>query len=176
MRDPGYLGAVAVLLAIALAAVALRLASSDASSAAVEQSAPPSTATAAPRATPSPAQATATPSYADVLSDSLRLIDLTAWHDALEAHHARTGTYPSSSGAFIAICADAADGICSLRSGDEEFRAGEGDAPHWYRSDGVSFTLATAVSAASATDDCPGDLPPDLADEPAACVSSGGGE
>jgi hypothetical protein len=173
LRDPLYSAALATLAIIAIVAGAI--AAADRTSGASPADAPPAataTSTAPPASTRVPI-ATATPAE-NIWADSQRLLDLANVRDALQTYRARNGAYPSTDGDFSTLCARSLDAGCLLLSVAPDLKAGDGDEPYWYASDGTTYTLLAVVSAPPETSGCPADLPAELRGRPVACVSTGG--
>jgi hypothetical protein len=172
LRDPLYSAAFATLVIIAIAAGAIAAADRTSGATPGDAPVPAATATVRPASTPRPVP-TATPAE-NIWADSQRLLDLANVRDALQTYRARNGAYPSTDGDFSTLCARSLDAGCLLLSVAPDLKAGDGDEPYWYASDGATYTLLAVVSAQPETSGCPADLPAELRGRPVACVSTGG--
>ena len=165
LRDRGYLASAALLAVIA--SLALFLVLHRGGDAAVDSVATPAT---EPTATATP------PSYASVLLDTKRQLDLARLGDALEAYRQRTGAYPSSYGNFTTFCVAPLDAGCLVVATRRDLPTTDGLSPYWYQSDGVTYALFSRAESVSPDEQCPGDVPPALESGPVFCLTSGGAE
>jgi hypothetical protein len=108
-------------------------------------------------------------------ADARRTADLATLSDLLETYRSRNGTYPSTEGYTLTLCATAWDPGCLLASLSSHLPASDGTHPYWYRSDGASYTIFALVDASPNQADCPAPLPPALSGGPILCMNSPGG-
>jgi hypothetical protein len=167
--DRGYLASLAVIAAMVLAGATVLIAGGGASSGAE----PPKTAVAT--RTTAPATPTAQPTADPVTLDFARALDLGAIRDALAAYRREHGSFPSTGGDVVTLCAATGDVGCGLRAIKQDLRFDDGASPYWYASDGSEYTLIARASLEQPTpQDCPDALPGELQPGPLMCMRGQG--
>jgi len=155
-RDPRYLIPLAMLVGVIVISAAM-----GAGPAAVDSAVP------AVPGIPRTENPTPTP---DASNDYRRAIDLGVLRDAAQTFYRTHGSFPSTGGAVVALCVDAADAGCALREA-RGLPSGDGEFPYHYASDGSAYAvfIARADTPGDETQ-CPATLPPSLSGMPVMCA------